>query len=87
MTTRHTEAAGQKEPCWQDDMRDMVRPFEGWFTGQLDEAERQIFDDACKEGLARRSYEGAAGFMGLARVRIVKVEGQEFAIREEGTLP
>lgn len=76
----------QANDTWQDDMRNMVRPFEGWFTGQLDEAERRIFDDACNEGLARRSYEGAAGFMGLARVRLAKVEGQEFLIREEGAL-
>lgn len=76
---------------WSDDMRGMISPFDGWFTGQLDPAERQIFDDACKEGIARRSYEGAAGFMGLAKVRIIRVEGQEFRVVEhvpdEGTLP
>jgi hypothetical protein len=56
---------------WQDDMRDLVRKIDGLFTGQLDTAERQIFEDACKEGLARRVYEGAAGFMGLAKVRVI----------------
>jgi hypothetical protein len=45
---------------------------DGLFVGQLREHELELFEEAVRRGLARRSYEGGAGFMGLARVRIVR---------------
>lgn len=42
---------------------------EGLFVGILDENQLEEFNQAVKDGKARRSYEGAAGFMGLAKVR------------------
>lgn len=45
---------------------------EGLFVGQLDERELRTFERAIEDGEARRSYEGGAGFMGLARVRLTR---------------
>lgn len=45
---------------------------EGLFVGQLNERELKVFERAVEDGEARRSYEGGAGFMGLAKVRIVR---------------
>lgn len=42
---------------------------EGLFVGMLDEAEAREFERLVKAGVAARSYEGAGGFMGLAKVR------------------
>lgn len=49
-----------------------LEQIEGLFVGQLDEKELRIFERAIKDGEARCSYEGGAGFMGLARVRLIK---------------
>lgn len=43
---------------------------EGMFVGLLSEAELRLFERAVDLGYARRGYEGAAGLMGLARVRL-----------------
>lgn len=51
-----------------DELREIQRA-EGLFVGQLDADELRLFDAACEEGIAHRSYEGAAGFLGLAKVR------------------
>ena len=52
---------------------DWVRRNDGLFVGQLtDPEEMQFFRDACKAGYAQKSYEGAAGFMGLAKIRAAK---------------
>jgi hypothetical protein len=45
---------------------------EGLFVGQLDEKQMRTFERAIKDGEARRSYEGGAGFMGLAKVRLIR---------------
>ncbi len=50
-------------------MTDLDR-IEGLFVGQLDEREMQTFVRAVQDGEAFRSYEGGAGFMGLAKVRL-----------------
>lgn len=52
-------------------LHDLMR-CEGLFVGQLSEEELEVFDKLVKVGLARRSYEGGAGFMGLATVRFVR---------------
>jgi hypothetical protein len=44
---------------------------EGLFVGQLDEHEMRTFVRAVQDGEAVRSYEGGAGFMGLAKVRLL----------------
>jgi hypothetical protein len=46
-----------------------IRRLSGLFEGQLDDSEMALFELAIKHGRAVRSYEGAAGFMGLAKVR------------------
>jgi hypothetical protein len=43
---------------------------DGLFIGQLNEQEMHAFERAVAEGEAYRSYEGGAGFMGLAKVRL-----------------
>ena len=43
---------------------------EGFFVGQLNDDEMKVFERAVEDGLAYRSYEGGAGFLGLARVRL-----------------
>jgi hypothetical protein len=40
----------------------------GLFVGQLDEVELALFEQAIKDGVARRYYDGTAGFLGLAKV-------------------
>lgn len=45
---------------------------DGMPVGMLNEAELWLFEKAVEDGLARRSYEGAMGFMGLAKVRLVR---------------
>lgn len=52
-------------------MTDLER-IEGLFVGQLDDYETWLFEHAVADGMAYRSYEGGAGFMGLAKVRLVK---------------
>ena len=51
-------------------MKEAVTRLDGLFVGQLNEDELLLFELAIKEGLAYRSYEGGASFMGLAKVRI-----------------
>lgn len=51
-------------------MTDLER-MEGLFVGQLDEHEMRTFERAVQDGEAVRSYEGAGGFMGLAKVRLL----------------
>ena len=42
----------------------------GLFVGQLRKEEVEAFQLLIKFGLARRSYEGPSGLLGMARVRI-----------------
>lgn len=53
-------------------MTDEIEWMEGEYVGALSEGELRIFQKAVNEGKARRSYEGAGGFMGLAKVRLTK---------------
>jgi hypothetical protein len=57
-------------------MSDLQR-IEGLFVGQLSDAEMRVFERAVADGEARRSYEGGAGFIGLARVRLVTAAAEE----------
>jgi hypothetical protein len=50
-------------------MSDLER-IEGLFVGQLNERELRTFERAIADGEAYRSYEGGAGFLGLAKVRL-----------------
>jgi hypothetical protein len=45
---------------------------EGLFVGSLDDYELWLFERAISDGMAERSYEGGAGFMGLAKVRLIR---------------
>ena len=51
-------------------MNDLQR-LEGLFVGQLSDDELKLFEQAIKDGRAKRWYNGAAGFMGLAKVKLI----------------
>lgn len=53
---------------------DTLRRINGLFVGLLDKEELEVFDEACRTNDARRSYEGSAGLMGLAKVRVPKLD-------------
>lgn len=44
----------------------------GLFVGQLDPDDLRVFNAACEAGLARRVYQGVAGFLGLAVVCLIR---------------
>lgn len=50
--------------------RDIVARVNGFFVGFLDDDELAAFDRLCADGQARRLYQGAGGFMGLAKVEL-----------------
>lgn len=45
---------------------------EGLFEGQLTEEESWLFEEAIELAIAYRSYEGSAGFIGMAKVRLCR---------------
>lgn len=49
-----------------------LEQIEGLFVGQLDERELRTFERAIEDGEAVRSYEGGAGLMGLAKVKLTR---------------
>lgn len=48
-----------------------IRHADGLFVGILDAGELCAFERLVIAGLARRKYEGAAGFIGLAKVELL----------------
>lgn len=48
---------------------DFIRRVDGLFVGLLSQDEIRDLDECVRLGYAVKSYEGAAGFMGLAKVR------------------
>lgn len=53
-----------------EEAKRILRPVNGMFVGVLTDEELEALDVAIEAGAARRSYEGPAGFLGLAKVRI-----------------
>jgi hypothetical protein len=51
-----------------------TKRLDGMFVGMLTNEEIDSFDRCVMDGIATRSYEGAGGFMGLAKVRVVHNE-------------
>ena len=51
-------------------MREALRKLEGLFVGQLNDEELELFNYGVAKGWCHSSYEGGAGFMGLAKVRL-----------------
>lgn len=45
---------------------------DGLFVGQLDGYERDLLERAVAAGQAEWAYEGVAGFLGLAKVRVLR---------------
>ena len=43
---------------------------QGMYVGQLTPEELDDFEQACKQGVAYRSYEGLSGIFGMAKVRL-----------------
>lgn len=54
-------------------MADLQR-IEGLFVGLLTPEELEAFQVACNTKQAYRSYEGPAGFLGMAKVRLTHAE-------------
>ena len=48
---------------------EFIQRIDGWYVATLSDDELRWLDDCVKAGIARRSYEGAGGMMGLAKVR------------------
>ena len=57
--------------------RDVVRRTEGLFVGLLTDDEAEAFNRCVQGQFAFRSYEGAGGFLGLAKVRLCEGESRE----------
>lgn len=51
-------------------MGEALQRLNGLFVGQLSDDELELFEYAVSHGKARRVYEGAAGFLGLAKVAV-----------------
>ena len=49
-----------------------LESLEGLYVGQLDESELWMFRHAVEDGLARVSYSGPGGFLGLGKVEIIR---------------
>lgn len=49
-----------------------LEDMDGMFVGLLTDEEIEVYNRAYDEGKARLSYEGAGGFMGLAKVRLIR---------------
>lgn len=56
-----------------DELMGAIRSLHGLYYGQLDECESRLFKEARRRGLARVSYEGASGFMGIGKVVVTPV--------------
>lgn len=50
---------------------DLIRRLDGMHVGLLSPEELAALERCVQAGIARRTYEGASGLLGLARVRIV----------------
>lgn len=64
----------------ESDVEYFIASISGLYVGQLDADELSAFDRLCADGLMRRSYDGAAGFLGLAkcaRTALRKANGGE----------
>lgn len=57
-------------------MSTRLHEMDGMFVGSLNAEELVLFEMACARGFARRSYEGAGGLLGLAKVRLIPVRSQ-----------
>lgn len=53
----------------EEDADRFIAVCEGLFVGQLSKEESETFNELCRAGICRRAYEGAGGFLGLAKVR------------------
>lgn len=58
------------QPAIREFTLDDLASLEGAFVGSLEQHEIDGLDNAVEVGWAERSYEGGAGFMGLAKVRL-----------------
>lgn len=52
-------------------MSDLLSHIDGLFVGMLDEEEQAELQRLVAAGKASIAYEGAAGFLGLGKVRVV----------------
>lgn len=52
-------------------LRNRLSHMHGLYVGQLDEEESRIFRMAVANGFAYSTYDGAGGFLGLAKVRVL----------------
>lgn len=52
-------------------LRGQVSGWRGLFVGQLSRDEAETFYEACRAGVARESYEGMAGLLGLSKIVVL----------------
>lgn len=57
-----------------DEQKDIINRLDGIFVGQLDHVEMSAFESAIKAGYAKRSYDGAGGWLGLAKVKLERLK-------------
>lgn len=50
---------------------ELLKNLNGIHLGLLDDEEIEALDLLCSKGKAKRLYEGACGFMGLAKVKLL----------------
>jgi hypothetical protein len=55
----------------------------GMYVGQLEPDELKYFEAEIAAGRARRVYQGAAGFMGLAKVQLLPARASLGSYREQ----
>lgn len=48
-----------------------IRELDGFHVGLLTDDEHSLFERAVLSGIAKRSYDDVAGFLGLAKVRVL----------------
>lgn len=64
--------SGTRKDGGEGAMLEVLNGCDGLFVGLLSEAEVEALNYLSAKGLAQRSYESAGGFMGLAKVRILR---------------
>ena len=52
--------------------RELIREVDGLYVGSLTDEEMESFNRCIADGFAQRTYEGPAGLMGLAKIKVLR---------------